>query len=61
MTSAWLMLVLAQTARTVGSGRIVGGWEYVWAAYAITWAALGLYALSLWLRRPGADSGKEPP
>ena len=37
----------------VGSGRIQGGWEYVWAAYIIAWASLSLYALSLWLRRPG--------
>ncbi len=37
----------------VGSGRIQGGWEYIWAAYLITWASLSLYALSLWLRRPG--------
>lgn len=59
MTTHLLMLVLAPAGRAVGSGRIVGGWEYIWAAYAITWAALGLYALSLWLRRPGADS-KEP-
>jgi len=56
MTGHLITLVLAQAGRAVGSGRIVGGWEYVWAAYAITWTALGLYALSLWLRRPGADS-----
>ncbi|MFN0062238.1 MAG: hypothetical protein ACKVPX_06955 [Myxococcaceae bacterium] len=31
----------------VGTGRIVGGWEYVWAAYGIAWAGLALYALSL--------------
>lgn len=37
----------------VGSGRIQGGWEYIWAAYGIAWASLSLYALSLWLRRPG--------
>ena len=29
---------------------IVGGWEYVTAAYTLVWAVLGLYALSLWLR-----------
>ena len=37
----------------VGAGRIQGGWEYIWAAYLIAWASLSLYALSLWLRRPG--------
>ncbi|MFZ5469179.1 MAG: hypothetical protein ACOZIN_07025 [Myxococcota bacterium] len=31
-------------------GRIQGGWEYIWAAYAITWAASTIYAVSLWLR-----------
>lgn len=29
---------------------IVGGWEYVWSAYGITWAVLSVYALSLWWR-----------
>jgi hypothetical protein len=36
----------------VGSGRIQGGWEYIWSAYGIAWASLSLYALSLWVRRP---------
>jgi hypothetical protein len=31
-------------------GMIVGGWEYVWGAYGITWAVLGGYAFSLWWR-----------
>jgi hypothetical protein len=34
------------------TGRIQGGWGYVWTAYAVTWTALFLYSLSLWLRRP---------
>jgi hypothetical protein len=34
------------------TGRIQGGWSYVWTAYGLTWAALTLYAVSLWLRRP---------
>ncbi|MFY1831654.1 hypothetical protein ACN47A_37415 [Myxococcus fulvus] len=46
--------VLAQAAGQVGSGRIQGGWGYVWACYGITVAALVLYSLSLWLRRPQA-------
>lgn len=51
------------------NGVIIGGWEYVWAAYLITWAALALYGGSLWLRavkasaaspRPGAkQTGRE--
>jgi hypothetical protein len=45
----------------VGMGRIQGGWEYIWAAYGIAWTSLSLYALSLWLRRPGkaASDSKE--
>jgi hypothetical protein len=45
-----LRLLIADVAHPVG--RIQGGWEYIWAAYAVTWAALMLYALSLWLRWP---------
>ncbi|HMK74228.1 MAG TPA: hypothetical protein VK454_12865 [Myxococcaceae bacterium] len=41
------LLLLAAEA-----GRIQGGWEFVWAAYGLTWAALVLYAASLWARRP---------
>jgi hypothetical protein len=41
----WALLA-AQT------GRIQGGWGYVWTAYGVTWTALALYTLSLWLRRP---------
>ncbi len=55
MNSA-LILLLAQQATDpiyrVGSGRIQGGWGYVWASYAITWSAIILYTLFLWLRRP---------
>ncbi len=51
-----LILVLVQQASDpayrVGSGRIQGGWEYIWASYAITWGAIILYTLLLWLRRP---------
>lgn len=32
-------------------GHVVGGWEYIWAAYIITWAGIALYSLSLWSRR----------
>ncbi len=37
---------------TAEVGRIQGGWSYVWTAYGLTWSALALYALSLWLRWP---------
>ncbi len=35
----------------VGTGRIVGGWGYIWASYIITWVGVAAYGLSLWLRR----------
>ena len=41
--SAWVYLA-AQT------GRIQGGWSYVWTAYGVAWTAVALYSLSLWLR-----------
>jgi hypothetical protein len=34
----------------VGAGVIEGGWNFVWAAYVITWTAFSLYAISLWRR-----------
>jgi hypothetical protein len=48
----------ALAAETVGTGRIVGGWGYVWACYGLTWGAFTLYAFSLWLRRPKLESSK---
>jgi hypothetical protein len=47
--SSW-SVVAAQT------GRIQGGWSYVWTAYGITWMALCLYTFSLWIRRPSKES-----
>jgi heme exporter protein D len=32
-------------------GHIVGGWEYVWAVYGITWAAVVLYSASIFVKR----------
>jgi hypothetical protein len=53
MSALTTLAVLAQAAAgEVGSGRIQGGWGYVWVSYGITWGALALYALSLWVRRP---------
>lgn len=34
----------------VGAGVIAGGWDYIWAAYGMTWATLALYSLSLLVR-----------
>jgi len=48
------LLVLAQEAAPeIGKGAIVGGWEYVWGAYAVAWTGIILYSLSLWLRVRG--------
>ncbi len=47
--NAALLVLLAQSsdpATRVGSGRIQGGWEYVWACYAIAWGAIILYTPS---------------
>ncbi len=53
MSALASLMVLAQVAAgQVGSGRVTGGWGYVWASYGITWGALSLYWLSLHLRRP---------
>ncbi|HZH02899.1 MAG TPA: hypothetical protein VEY30_03875, partial [Myxococcaceae bacterium] len=54
MLSTWLPLA------AVGSGRIVGGWNYVWVSYGITWGAIALYALSLWRRSASSSHLKEP-
>lgn len=45
-----LALLAAET------GRIQGGWGFVWTAYGLTWTGLALYALSLWVRRPKKES-----
>ncbi len=53
MSSMMSLMVLAQAAADPGVRRgIQGGWGYVWTSYGITWGALALYSLSLWLRRP---------
>lgn len=55
------MSTLTLLALQVGSGRITGGWEYVWAGYGITFAALGWYAFSLWRRNPArAEPSRSP-
>lgn len=55
--AAGLSPLLAQaSADSVGRGMITGGWEYVWASYALTVVTLGLYGLSLYARRPNPDA-----
>jgi hypothetical protein len=52
----------AEPVSPVGSGRVTGGWGYVWASWGLTWAMMIGYALFLWVRRPGGspDGGDEP-
>ncbi len=41
-------------------GKLIGGWEFVWAAYLITWVSLLAYAgLALWRERAARD-GDQP-
>ena len=35
------------------NGVIVGGWDFVWWAYGITWVMLGGYGISLFVRFRG--------
>ena len=44
-----MSLLLA--AEALPMGRIIGGWEYIWTAYIVTWAGVVLYGASLFLRR----------
>ena len=39
------------------SGTITGGWNFVWAAYGLTAAALLIYGVTLIARLRGARSG----
>lgn len=32
------------------NGVIVGGWEYVWTVYGVTWATLLVYGVTLYYR-----------
>ncbi|MFL5348023.1 MAG: hypothetical protein ACJ8AT_24800 [Hyalangium sp.] len=53
MSAMTSLMVLAQAAaEPVARRGIQGGWGYVWTCYGITWGALALYSLSLWLRQP---------
>lgn len=44
------LLLLAADAQPY-IGRIVGGWEYIWTAYILTWTVLLVYGLNLAGRR----------
>lgn len=43
------------TPSDVGSGIVNGGEAFVWASYALSWAILVGYTVSLWLRTPSGD------
>lgn len=59
MTGLWVVAqVTADAAARVGEGRIVGGWEYVYASYGIAYASMVAYAVYLWVRRPRAGARK---
>ena len=41
------------------TGELQGGWEFVIAAYAITWIFFGGYTISLWLRHTALNTPLE--
>ncbi len=55
-----LLLLAQEAANPIGSGQLTGGWEYIWAAYVVSWCGIVGYSLSLWLRLRG-QSAKEGP
>ncbi len=46
----WTLIAAELAAEAPRMGRIVGGWEYVWACYILTWTGIVLYSGSLFLR-----------
>ncbi|MFT4626870.1 MAG: CcmD family protein [Myxococcota bacterium] len=46
---------------TSGAGVVQGGWEYVYAAYGVTWLFFAGYTLSLVVRQRAADAASEDP
>lgn len=44
----------------IGEGTIAGGWEFVWAAYIITWASLAAYGGWL-VARARSAANQTPP
>ncbi len=43
------------TPEEIGTGVITGGWQYVTAAYVLSWVTFVGYAISLWLRAREED------
>lgn len=50
MIATEIVLVAAEL-----SGKIEGGWGYVYACYGITWGTFILYAASLFLRQKNLE------
>ena len=46
------MIQLLAAEAPAQMGKSVGGWEYIWTAYILTWTGILVYATSLFLRRP---------
>jgi heme exporter protein D len=42
-----------------GEGTVTGGWEFVWAAYIITWVSLAAYGAWL-VARDRSQANQEP-
>lgn len=42
--------------KAIPVGKIEGGWGYVYACWGLALGGAALYALSLYLRRPGAST-----
>jgi len=59
MSTYLLLSQVADAAERVGSGRIQGGWEFVWASYAVAYLSMVLYAVSLWWRRPRPAASRD--
>ena len=49
-----IFVLAAETVPPV-TGRIQGGWEFIYAAYLITGAVLLTYSLRLWVLRKSAS------
>lgn len=62
VAKVWMLMATAASnvPGVVGSGRIKGGWGYVWASYAIVWAGLALYTVSLIVRSRDRKHEEQP-
>lgn len=52
-----LATLATAAAGEVGSGRLVGGWDFVWGAFGLLWGACALYGLWLLLSHRREVSG----